>query len=230
MDQSHSEAFIKQAFQALTDRGIAAPECFLPSTVKDENIDVFEEWFDVKLPVFLKVYLKANCYMFRQICSPVPEDIEPGTIQSDGCSLRNLWLELFHIPLENPLRDLTRRMEGFREVTTDEGLIGLTPEQIAHLLPIGDWFAGAGPLCIDLSIPERDIDINDESTWSLQFFDHEEFDWNAVYMDEDGIIRGDRVAPDFKTLLEWYFYGKYDKTYELQEGKRPNYSTYIKYI
>jgi hypothetical protein len=33
---------------------------------------------------------------------------------------------------------------------------------------------------------------------------------------EDGVLVGSAVAPDFRTLLEWYFWGKYDEIYEKQ--------------
>lgn len=45
-----------------------------------------------------------------------------------------------------------------------------------NLIPIGDWGAGWGPLCIDLSRPEEQIDENRKETWSLVWFDHEEFE------------------------------------------------------
>ena len=118
-------------------------------------------------------------------------------------------------------------MRNFREVCTDEDLIGMNLEDIAHFLPIGDWGAGWGPLCIDLSVSEEDIDINDMDTWSLQWFDHEEFDWEEEYRNDDGQIKGQFAVPDFKTLLVWYFMGRFDKEYEEQEGEKPDYSSYI---
>ncbi len=62
-----------------------------------------------------------------------------------------------------------------------------------------------GTLCIDLSIPEEEIDENDPLTWSLVWFDHEEFDWNEEYLSEDGLLHGSKALPDLKKLLELYF-------------------------
>lgn len=40
------------------------------------------------------------------------------------------------------------------------------------MIPLGDWGAGWGLLCIDLSKPEEAIDENEPLTWSLVWFDH----------------------------------------------------------
>lgn len=221
--------FVKDAFQALIDRGIAKPEYFTPSTVTDEELLDFEKKFNVKLPSLLKTFLKSYCYDFNYILGHVPEDICPETVQDEEYEIRDLWLDILSVPKENPLQDLYVRMEGFREVATDENLIGMPFESISQFLPIGDWGAGWGPLCIDLSVPQDDIDINNIETWSLQWFDHEEFDWEEEYMNDDGKIKGEFAAPDFKTLLEWYFFGKFDKAYEIQENEKPDYSSYIGY-
>ncbi len=40
-------------------------------------------------------------------------------------------------------------------------------ERFRYLVPIGEWGAGWGPLCLDLSRPEEQVDLEDDSTWSL---------------------------------------------------------------
>ena len=219
--------FVKNAVQALIDRGIAKPEYFTPSTVTDEELSDFEKEFNVTLPSLLKTFLKSYCYDFNYILGHVPEDICPETVKDEEYERRALWLDILSVPEENPLQNLYDRMKGFREVTTDEDLIGMPYEYISHFLSIGDWGAGWGPLCIDLSVAEDDISIDDMETWSLQWFDHEEFDWEEEYMNDSGQIKGEFAAPDFKSLLEWYFFGKFDKAYEIQENEKPDYSTYI---
>ncbi len=77
-----------------------------------------------------------------------------------------------------------------------------------NLIPIGDWGAGWGPLCIDLSRPEEQIDENRKETWSLVWFDHEEFEWDEYYLGEDGLLHGHEALPALKTLLQWYFLWK----------------------
>ena len=78
-----------------------------------------------------------------------------------------------------------------------------------NLIPIGDWGAGWGHLCIDLSRPEENIDPDNEFTWSLVWFDHEEFDWDKMY------------------LLEIYFYGSLEAKFEREEGVKPTYQWYL---
>jgi len=225
MTQKEEANFVKQAFQALIERKVAKPECFTPSPVTEEDLAAFERRFQITLPSLLKTFLKTYCYSLDNICAPVPEDIDPETIQSDEFSMHLLWLDLLSVPKENPLKDLYCRMECFRSVAVDE--LDMALESVAHLLPVGDWYAGAGPLCIDLTVPEDKVDLNDMDTWSLEFFDHEEFDWEKCYMHEDGLVRGRIVAPDFKSLLEWYFYGKFDKAYEMQKNEKPDYSKFL---
>ena len=74
MTQIEEEKFIKGAFQALIDRGVASEDMLTPSTVTDADIDRFEETFDVKLPSIFRTYLKAYCYDFTVICAPIPVD------------------------------------------------------------------------------------------------------------------------------------------------------------
>lgn len=222
MHTAQEERFIRQAFQALIDRGIAKPEYFSPSTVSDEDIIAFERKFNVILPALIKTYLKAYCYDFNYIRTPVPIDINPITIQSKEYETHALWLDLLSVPKENPLKDLYHRMENFREMVTDEYLAGMTIESISHLLPIADWYAGAGPLCIDLRVKAQAVDLNRCETWSLHFFDHEEFDWKTNYTNANGMACGHKVVPDFQTLLEWYFYERFDRAYELDEGQKPD--------
>ena len=75
---------------------------------------------------------------------------------------------------------VSERMEILQEI---KDFCELPEDCFRYLIPIGDWGAGWGPLCIDLSRAEEEIDENDESTWSLVWFDHEEFDWDEWYQD-----------------------------------------------
>ena len=95
-----------------------------------------------------------------------------------------------------------------------------------NLIPIGDWGAGWGPLCIDLSRPEDQVDEKRKETWSLVWFDHEEFEWDEYYLGEDRLLHGHEALPDLKTLLEWYFYGTLEDRFEQEEGIRPGYQWY----
>ncbi|MCI9121989.1 MAG: hypothetical protein HFG00_10780, partial [Oscillibacter sp.] len=94
-----------------------------------------------------------------------------------------------------------------------------------YLIPIGDWGAGWGPLCLDLS-REGNADPKNTDTWSVVWFDHEDFAWDKTYLRKDGLLHGQPAAPDFKTLLEWYFYGSLEAEFEAATGVKPTYGWY----
>ena len=134
-----------------------------------------------------------------------------------------LWLEL-HCPPE-AMEERDERIENLKE--SQEELNGPLPEEsFRYLVPIGDWGAGWGPLCLDLSRPEEQVDLEDDSTWSLVWFDHEEFDWGAKYLGEDGLLHGRAAAPDFQTLLEWYFFCPAEAEFEAKTGIKPTVQWY----
>lgn len=215
MTREEEQNFVKGAFEALVKRGVADRGMFTPSYVTEKELDAFEEKFNVTLPPLFRTYLSTYCYDFSVICAPIPIDgLENGKEDSEKWLW---WIELVSLPKEEPLKNLYGLMESFREVCTNKELVNLKPENVANLIPIGEW---DGTLCIDLS------------DGSLCSFPQAEFDWEkAGYLDENGIAHGTKRIPDFKTLLELYFYGKYDKEYEKQIAKnkeeKPDYTAYI---
>ncbi len=225
MAQMEEEKFIAGAFEALIDRGVAKKTMLSPSTVTDADINKFEKKFGIELPSIFRTYLKAYCYEFTVICAPVPVD----GIENDrpGSEKGLWWIELLSLPKEEPLRNLYALMESFRRICTDSGLVNLELDKIKQFVPIGEW---DGPLCIDLG--QTKACVQNPDTWQICSFDQTVFDWKkAGYLDENGIVKGEKKFPDFKTLLELYFYGKYDKEYEQQlkkDGEElPDYNTYI---
>lgn len=225
MTRTEEEQFVKGAFGALVDRGVADKSMFAPSTVTDADIDKFEEKFGVELPSLFRAYLKAYCYDFTVICAPIPVD---GMERCGPGSEKGLWwIELLSLPGEEPLKNLYAMMESFRSVCTDSGLVNLELEQIRKFVPIGEW---DGPLCMDLS--RTRVRAGDPRTWQICRFDQTVFDWKkAGYLDGGGVVDGEPRIPDFQTLLELYFYGKYDREYEEQlrecGGEMPDYAAYI---
>ena len=215
MTKEEELRFVNDAFEALVRRGVAEQNMFVLSTVTEEQIDAFEEQFDVKLPSLFRAYLLAYCYDFSVICAPIPVDGLEHV--QKNCEKGLWWIELLALPKENPLKNLYGLMESFREVCTNKELVGLDIESIRSLVPIGEW---DGTLCIDLS------------DGTLRSFDQTEFDWKkAGYLDENGIAHGVKRMADFKELLELYFYGKYDAEYEKQiaenNEEKPDYAAYI---
>lgn len=84
--------------------------------------------------------------------------------------------------------------------------------------------------CIDVS--QNEVSVDRPDTWQLCQFDQTAFDWEAAgYIDDHGVVKGEKIMPDFKSLLELYFYGKYDREYEHQLRERgeeePDYGYYI---
>lgn len=219
------EAIVKRAFQKLIERGVASEAMLAPGTVTDGDLDEFEKKFEIRLPALFRAYLKAYCYDFSVMCAPVPLD---GAEHSEPESEKGLcWIELFSLPSQEPLKNLYAGMESFRRICTDKNLVNLKLDRIKHFLPIGEW---DGPLCIDLS--QTKVQADNPATWQICRFDETVFDWkNAGYIDDRGVVTGERKFPDFKTLLEIYFCGKYDKVYERQlkicGEEMPDYSFYI---
>lgn len=219
------EKFVEKAFQSLIERGVASGDMISPSTVTDKELDAFEKSFDIRLPSLFREYLKAYCYDFSVICAPMPLD-GLGHGGEDG-EKGLCWLELISLPSENPLKNLYASMESFRKVCTNRNLVNLKLERVKNFVPIGEW---GGPLCIDVNQTHAQAD--NPATWQICRFDETVFDWeSAGYIDDKGRVTGERMLPDFKTLLEIYFCGKYDKAYERQleaDGEEmPDYGFYI---
>lgn len=225
MTCTEEEKFIKGAFRALIKRGVAAEEMLTPSTVTDTDIDKFEKTFDICLPSIFRAYLKAYCYDFSVICAPVP--VDGMEYCKEGSEKGLWWMELVSLPKEEPLKNLYAFMESFRSICTDSDLVNLGLDKVRNFIPIGEW---DGLLCIDIS--QTDVHPDKPETWQISRFEQTVFDWEKVgYINKKGVVTGERTVPDFKTLLEIYFYGKYDAEYERQLKERgeemPDYSYYI---
>ena len=130
-----------------------------------------------------------------------------------------LWLDLRGAVT---MEELEKWMEILQEI---RDYCDLPEESFRYLIPIGDWGAGWGPLCLDLS-REGKVDYQNADTWSVVWFDHEDFEWEQNYLGEDGLLHGQSAAPDFKTLLEWYFCGSLEAEFEAATGVKPTYEWY----
>lgn len=224
-EENFEDIFVKKAFESLIKRGVAHPSMLFPSTVTDRDLNTFERQFDVRLPSLFRSYLKAYCYDFSVICAPMPLD---DLAHEEPASEKGLcWIELVSLPVEEPLKNLYALMESFRRISTDRELVNLRLDRVRNFVPIGEW---DGPLCLDLN--QADVQTDQRETWQICRFDETVFDWKeAGYIDRSGAVTGEKRFPDFKTLLEIYFYGKYDKAYEQQlrayGEELPDYRYYI---
>lgn len=213
MTPQEEKEFVEQAFGKLMERGWFPGQKLERSTIIGQEIAAFEQAHKVILPSLYKAYLTSYRFPrndFHSICSIIEKNEE----------LRPLWLII-----DSPwtMDDISERMEILQEIRE---FCELPEDCFRNLIPIGDWGAGWGPLCIDLSRPEDQVDEKRKETWSLIWFDHEEFEWDEYYLGEDRLLHGHEALPDLKTLLEWYFYGTLEDRFEQEEGIRPGYQWY----
>ena len=207
--------FVISACQKLQERGWFPGKEFVSSSITEQDIATFEQAHQVKLPSLYRAFLTS----FR-----LPQNIRNDnflcSIIEDKGDLGPLWLA---IDCPQSMNEVSKNIEILQEI---RDFCELPEDCFRNLIPIGDWGGGWGPLCIDLSIPEEEIDENDPLTWSLVWFDHEEFDWNEEYLSEDGLLHGSKALPDLKKLLELYFYGAMEERFEQEEGIKPTYEWY----
>ena len=219
MSPQEEKEFVAGAFHKLKERGWFPGEEFEPSTITEQEITAFELEHQVTLPSLYKTFLTSVCLPHNlrnanEICSIVQSYID------DDEELEEFWLEL-----DNPrsMADVSKKMEILQEI---RDFCELSEDCFRNLIPIGDYGAGWGPLCIDLSRPEDEVDENNMDTWSLVWFDHEEFHWDQEYLGEDGLLHGQAAFPNLKVLLELFFYGALEDRFEQEEGIKPTYEWY----
>lgn len=218
MTRQEEKAFVTGACQKLKGRGWFPGEEFEPSGITEREISEFEQEHQVTLPSLYKAFLTSfrlprNVRGSNSICS---------ILEADDGELCELWLD---IDRPASMGDVSERMDVLQEI---RDFCELPEDCFRNLIPIGDWGAGWGPLCIDLSVPEEEVDEKNEETWSLVWFDHEDFDWDEQYLGKDGLLHGSKALPDLKTLLELYFYGVLEDRFERENGIRPTYEWYRK--
>ena len=206
MTKQQETEFVEQAFQKLKERR---------SAVTEEDIAAFEARHQVTLPSLYKVYLMSYRIPDRKYIMSIMEDPNRDWEYSGG----SLWLDLRGAVT---MEELENWMEILQEI---RDFCDLPEESFHYLIPIGDWGAGWGPLCLDLS-REGSVDPKNADTWSVVWFDHEDFEWEQSYLGEDGLLHGQPAAPDFKTLLEWYFCGSLEAEFEAATGVKPTYEWY----
>lgn len=215
MNLQEEREFVKQAFLKLKERGWFPRQELEVSTITEQEIADFEQEHQVKLPSLYKAFLTSYHL-------PESDDIDICAIIDDMGDFGPLWLM---IDTPRTMAEVAESMETLQEI---RDFCELPEDCFRNLIPIGDWGAGWGPLCIDLSRPEDKVDEENEDTWSLVWFDHEEFDWDEWYLGDDGLLHGRGALPSLKVLLEWYFYGALEKEYEEEEGVKPTYEWYQK--
>lgn len=141
MISQEDKDFMEHAFQKLKERGWFPEDKFEKSAITEEEIAAFEQEHQVTLPSLYKVFLTA----YRL----------PETQSNEICAIINDWdgLEPLWLMLDSPenMTQVSERMEFLQEI---RDFCELPDGCFQNLIPIGDWGAGWGPLCIDLSRPE----------------------------------------------------------------------------
>lgn len=209
MNIENEQEFIQDAFFKLLNKGWIKGD-LKPSLITKQDIEKLEDKYQIEIPSLYKEFLMAY-QLPKSIANDHLFEIS-GIVNRDKVEgLEPLWLILNRI---KDVKSLEKIIDEFRSIAID---YCEAPEgSYLHFLPIGDWGAGWGPLCIDLKLAKKKANKDDESTWSLVWFDHEEFDWKEEYLKEDGLLYGRPAVPDFQTLLEWYFIGALEQEFENQ--------------
>ena len=207
MTQQEAKAFVEKAFENLQARGWLA-EGLKPALAAEEEIDAFEKKRGVRLSPLYRALLLSH---------PIGQLM---TIMYHLERVSPLWMELDGAV---SMEALEEQIGILQEIQDD---CELPDGCFQNLIPIGDFGAGWGPMCLDLSRPEERVDPDREETWAVVWFDHEEFDWDRLYLGEDGLLHGRPAAPDLKTLLEWCLCGSLETGFEEKYGIRPTYEWY----
>lgn len=191
------KAFVETAFQKLVSRGWVLPQQLIPSANTAQALIAFMQKYHIHIPPMYRAFLLSYQY-------PCSDGI--NTIIAQDGELCPLWLFLPTLSIA----ELEQNYLDLQAVAQD--CYNIPAKHSKHLLHIGDWGYGWGPLCIDLSKSETAVNIDDENTWQLVWLDHEE-DWNQWHTDENGKLIGKPAAPHFQALLEWYFMGKFEPAF-----------------
>ena len=204
MTQQKEKEFVERAFQTLKERGWYSKTGLEPTGVTDEELDAFEEEFQIKVPSLYRAFLKS----YRM-------DFHVWGI-SNGPDMytcpRPLTLNIGMKELRDAIVEFRRAARGYFPYCAG-------PEQYGRYLPIGLW--DSDWLLWDLSKPEDQVIVDDPSfgaSWLLTSFAHDEA-WDEDYWREGGCP----VAPDFRTLLEWFFFGSLIPEFEAENHVKVTY-------
>ena len=190
MDEN--QKFIEKCFLNLVEMGEITNDDFKPSTITDEELDDLQKKYNIVFPQFYRDLLQTYYFNFSRLLGVVDDWLIGYNEQY-----------IFITPnIDDGLKNLCKYWDDCEEAYhfIENGY-----------LPIGDW-GGAGPLCIDTRGDSRSIQYDNKKTWTLVWFDHEEFFEAKEYADFKKAERP--AAPDLRELMEWYFLGKYDDEYE----------------
>ncbi len=184
---NENQKYIKQCFFNLIKNGIISESDLKISTISDKDIDNLQNKFNVKLPELYKDFLKSYFFDFNTLLAVVDN--------------LNYFKEQYVMIIPNNDNALRGLCEYWSMLEEEFNLLS------NGFVPIGDWGDGFGPLCIDTHKCLNQVVYNNKRTWTMVWFDHEEFFGGEKY--EDFVDVAIPAAPDFHEFMEWYFLDKY---------------------
>ena len=141
MTQQEAKAFVEKAFENLQARGWLA-EGLKPALATEEEIDAFEKKRGVRLsPLYRAMLLSHPIGQLMTIMYHL-ERVSPLWMELDGA----VSMEALEEQIE-----ILQEMQDYCE---------LPDGCFQNLIPIGDFGAGWGPMCLDLSRPEESVSVD----------------------------------------------------------------------
>lgn len=182
-----NQKYIEKCFSNLIKKNIISEKDLKPSTISDKDIDDLQSHFNIKLPELYKDFLKSYFFEFNTLLGVVDN--------------LNYFKEQYVMIIPNSNNELKGIYDYWSMLEREYQLLS------NGFLPIGDWGDGFGPLCIDTHKSLEEVDYNNKQTWTVVWFDHEEFFGGEMY--EDFTDAAIPAAPNFSEFMEWYFLDKY---------------------
>ena len=214
--KTENKEFIEQAFQKLYKRGWLAG--LAPSTITEADIAKFEQKHQIKLSELFKTYLMS--YQFQPIQCSLAGIMIAGIIctNNEAKDIKLATLEWYWIEKVSELSDA---LNCFREEAREWDI---PKEKYKNLVPFGymdGWY------CLDLNQINQNIKTqeNDSPVVLLRYGDN----WTD-FLDKEGFLHGEEVAPSFRTMLEWYFCGSFENEYEKLNHVTVNYEFYQSWL
>ena len=184
---NENQKYIKECFFNLIKNNIISENNLKPSTILDKDIDGLQNKFNIKLPELYKDFLKSYFFEFNTLLAVVDN--------------LNYFKEQYVMIIPNNDNEMKGIYEYWSMLEEEFNLLS------NGFVPIGDWGNGFGPLCIDTHKCLNQVVYNNKKTWTMVWFDHEEFFGGEEY--EDFTNAAIPAAPDFHEFMEWYFLDKY---------------------
>ena len=184
---NENQKFFIECFNNLIKNNIISENDIKPSTISDKDIDDLQSEFNIVIPELYKDFLKTYFFEFDTLLAVVDK--------------LNYFKEQYVMIIPNKDDELKGIYEYWSMFEKEYNFLS------NGFVPIGDWGDGWGTLCIDTHKALEQVVYRNKKTWTMVWFDHEEF-WGADTYEEIAQA-ATPAAPDFREFMEWYFLDKY---------------------